>query len=399
MNPSALVIVSIVIALVSAAWAGLLALAEEAPAVSRSLGETVGESGETAISFRAIHLGRLALLLIAGVAASGLIEWQQLPFLVGAGIALITGGFLYMVAEAIPRAVGVLAPDVAGATAPLAGRSAAAFKPLLAISSWVERRVRRLLPGKREADSSEGAMQRDMLLGVFSLDETTVAEVMTPRLDIMAIETNSDWNDAVDVVRRSEHARLPVYTDTLDNVSGILYAKDLVASVAGVKPAPTRWQDLIRPAQFVPESKSLTAQLRDFQRGRGHLAVVVDEFGGTSGLLTLEDTLEEVVGEIRDEYDTDEGPAVEREGDDKFWVDGSVNLDELSALLETNIDDEDVSTVGGFVYAELGRVPRPGEEFRFGSFRVVVEQVVRRRVLRVYFERLHPQESENGGSE
>jgi CBS domain containing-hemolysin-like protein len=114
---------------------------------------------------------------------------------------------------------------------------------------------------------------------------------------------------------------------------------------------------------------------------------VVDEFGGTSGLLTLEDVLEEVVGEIHGEYDREEEPPVTSEGDDRFWVDGTVSLDTLSDALHTDIDHEEVTTVGGLIYSELGRVPRPGEELRVGEFRVVVEQVVRRRIRRVYFER------------
>jgi CBS domain containing-hemolysin-like protein len=139
---------------------------------------------------------------------------------------------------------------------------------------------------------------------------------------------------------------------------------------------------------FVPESKTLSQQLRDFQRGGGHLAIVVDEFGGTSGLVTLEDVLEEIVGEIHDEYDVQEEPEIEREGNDRFWVNGRVTLDDLSATLGARFEHEEVSTVGGLVYAELGRVPRPGEELIIGGFRVVVENVVRRRIHRVYFERL-----------
>jgi magnesium and cobalt transporter len=220
---------------------------------------------------------------------------------------------------------------------------------------------------------------------------------MTPRLDILALDAEAEWREVVELLRRSEHARIPVYADNLDNIIGMLYAKDLVAPLAGAAPVPTRWQDLVRPSQFVPESKLLAAQLRDFQLSPSHAALVVDEFGGTSGLITREDVLEEVVGEIRDEYDEHEKPAVEREGEDKFWVDGSVTLDELAALLGTTVEQDDVSTVGGWVYSELGHVPRPGEEFRFGQFRVVVEQVVRRRIHRVYFERGAPEGPVTGG--
>jgi CBS domain containing-hemolysin-like protein len=180
-------------------------------------------------------------------------------------------------------------------------------------------------------------------------------------------------------------------------VAGCLYAKDLVPAVAGVASVPDRWQALIRPVQFVPESKSLTMQLRDFQRGASHIAVVVDEFGGTSGVVTLEDILEEVVGEIHDEYDVDEQPDIVREGADKFWVDGKITLDELSALLQTDLERPEVGTVGGLVYSELGRVPDPGDEFRLGEFRVVVERVTRRRVRRVYFERATVSDTDQSG--
>jgi CBS domain containing-hemolysin-like protein len=381
-------VAAVVTALVAAAWAALLGLSEESPKVARALADTTPESKDPTTRYRVIHLSRLALLFIAGMAGASAIEWWRHDLLVGLGVASVSVGFLYMVAEALPRAVGVLAPDLAAAAAPTAERTAQVFRPLLAIVSAVERGVRALFPGPRSGDNGFGSAHRDLVMGVFSLGETTVGEIMTPRLDVVALDDRDKWRDVVDVVRRSEHARIVVYTDTLDNVTGILYAKDLVSSVGGITAAPKRWQDLVRPALFVPESKPLTTQLRDFQRGPAHIAVVVDEFGGTAGLVTLEDILEEVVGEIHGEYDVDEGPAIEREGQDKFWIDGGVTLDELSALLETDLEKEDVSTVGGLVYAELGRVPNPGDEFRLGEFRVVVERVVRHRIRRVYFERL-----------
>jgi CBS domain containing-hemolysin-like protein len=130
----------------------------------------------------------------------------------------------------------------------------------------------------------------------------------------------------------------------------------------------------------------LDSQLRDFQRGPTHVAIVVDEFGGTSGLITLEDVLEEVVGEIRDEHDVETPPAIVQDGT-RYWVDGRVTLDELSLVLGRPFERQDVSTVGGLIYLALGRVPRPGEELMLDGFRVVVEQVDRRRVTRVYFEK------------
>ena len=154
----------------------------------------------------------------------------------------------------------------------------------------------------------------------------------------------------------------------------------------GEAAAAARWQDLVRPAAFVPETKTLDSQLRDFQRGPAHLAIVVDEFGGTSGLITLEDILEEIVGEIHDEHDVGEAPSIRRDGD-RYWVDGRVTLDDLSQALGRPFEHPDVSTVGGLVYSVLGRVPRAGDELTLDGYQVVVERVDRRRVTSVLLQR------------
>ena len=378
---------ALVTSLLAAAWVAVLALAEQSPKVARALVDSSPAEAADDVGYRVIHVSRLCLLFVAGVAgAEALALWERSP-LEGFGASLIGMGFLFMIAEALPRAVGALAPEVATAAVPMAERSAAVFRPLMFLTRLVERGVRAVLPNPKGNTRDPLSVQREALLGVFSLSETTVADVMTPRLDVVALDGRSTWPEAVDLVRRGEHARIPVYTETLDRIAGCLYAKDLVPALAGVEPPPERWQAMVRPVQFVPESKALATQLRDFQRGTSHIAVVVDEFGGTSGVVTLEDILEEVVGEIHDEYDVEERPDIEREGSDKFWVEGGVTLDELSALLQTNLERDEVSTVGGLVYSVLGRVPEPGEEFQLEEFRVVVEQVVRRRVRRVYFER------------
>lgn len=379
---------ALLVALGATIWSGLLALADQSPQLSRTLGEPATGAGSAIPLARAFHITRLALLVVGGAAAGTVMTWWLRPLVPAVGSLMITGLLVFMLGDALPRAFGALVPEGAAAMLPAARRSVSPVRPFLAVAVSVDRFIQRLLPARPVAQTGIGSAQRDMLLGVFSLADTTVADVMTPRLDIVAIQTRASWPEVVDTVRRGEHARLPVYRSGLDDIAGILHAKDLVPAVAGAAPIPDPWQELVRPAQFVPESKPLAAQLRDFQRGPGHLAIVVDEFGGTSGLITLEDVLEEVVGEIRDEYDQGEEPAIAREGDEKFWVDGRVTLDDLSQQLGTAIEHEDVSTVGGLIYSELGRVPEPGEELRINGFRVVVEQVLRRRIRRVYFERL-----------
>ena len=244
----------------------------------------------------------------------------------------------------------------------------------------------------RQVVAAEADVSRDeeaLLHGVFSLGDTNVREVMVPRVDIVGIDVTTRWSEAVDRVRSSEHARFPVYDDTLDNVIGILYAKDLLPFVIDDDEPMLGWQTLVRPASFIPTSKPIDVQLRDFKMSRTHIAIVSDEFGGTAGLVTIEDVLEEIVGEIHDEYDVEE-PEVEQEGGRCFWVSGRVSLEELSELLGQNFVQDDVNTVGGLVYEEFGRVPRAGESVVIGAYKLVVERVRGRRVERVYFERVHP---------
>ncbi len=379
-----------VLALVTGAWAGLLVMAQEVAEPGTSSGTVLTQSGRIPLSVRSTRISRLALLFVAGVAASAAVGWSYQPLAVGMGRAAVALGLLYLLGEGLPRSAAVLMPKLAAALAPIARLTLSPFTPLVGMATSIESLIESMLPVPvRSADRFSKA-HRDMLHGVFSLGETTVSEIMTPRLDIMAVDAGADWKAVVEILVRSEHARVLVFSDDLDNVKGVLNAKDLTPAVAGVTDAPGDWREFVRPAQFVPESKVLTAQLRDFQLGKSGLAVVVDEFGGTSGLITLEDVLEEIVGEIHGEYEVDIEPAVEKEGEDRFWVDGRLPLDDLSELLGVVAEREDVTTVGGLVYSELGRVPKPGEELRIEGFRVVVEQIVRRRIRRVYFERMNP---------
>jgi CBS domain containing-hemolysin-like protein len=195
------------------------------------------------------------------------------------------------------------------------------------------------------------------------------------------------WSEVLDRIRSSEHARFPVYEETLDDVTGILYSKDLLAAIVADEEPGGGWLALVRPATFIPISKRIDLQLRDFQSSRTHIAIVSDEYGGTAGLVTIEDILEEIVGEIRDEYDVEE-PEIQQEGASRFWVSGRLPVDELTERLDTDFGIQDVTTVGGLVYELFGRVPRSGETLVHNHVRIVVERVRRRRIERVYFERL-----------
>jgi len=381
----------VVAAVAAVLWAGLLALGEEA-AVGEAL-HTLGDAPPAAARgrvplHRALYVARLALLVLGAVAAAHALGWWQRPLVVGLGTLAIASLLLFVVGDALPRSVARVAPELAEDALPLARRTLAPFGPLLVLLAWADRGLHGLVSTPQPLRPDLGPAQREMLLGVFTLADATVDEVMTPRLDMVGVDVSASRDEVLDVFRSREHTRLPVYDGTPDNLVGILYVKDLVPLVMGLPAGERerRWQELVRPAAIVPETKTLDAQLRDFQRGPSHMAIVVDEFGGTSGLITLQDVLEEIVGEIRDEHDLDAAPAIRQEGE-RFWVDGRAGLAELSAALGRSFEHPDVSTVGGLIYTVLGRVPRAGEELTLDGFRVVVERVDRRRVTRVSFER------------
>jgi CBS domain containing-hemolysin-like protein len=235
-----------------------------------------------------------------------------------------------------------------------------------------------------------------MLHGVFSLGDTQVHEIMVPRVDIVGIERDTPWSEVVDRVRSARHARLVVFDGTLDEVVGILYAKDVLPALLADEEPAGGWRSLVRPALFIPASKSVESQLREFRASRRHLAVVVDEFGGTAGIVTLEDVLELIIGDIQDEGDQ-ESPDVERGEGNRFWVSAGVTLEDLSEVSGHDFRRGDVTTVGGLVLELLGRVPRAGEALSVGGYRLVVERVVRRRVERVFLEPLVTVPEERAG--
>jgi CBS domain containing-hemolysin-like protein len=392
LSQTALLLGGALVALVAGLWAGLLALAEEA-AVGEAL-HTLGDApprtvGSRVPLHRALYVSRLALLVLGAVGASHALGWWEEPW--GRSLLDLAAavGLLFVVGDALPRSVARLAPEVATAALPLARRTLVPFGPLLWLLAWVDKGLHALVAVPRTLQPDLGAAQRDMLLGIFTIADTTVDEVMTPRLDMVAVDVSATTEEVLETFRHSAHTRLPVYDGTPDRIAGVVYAKDLVPLAMGLgeggNGGTARWQDLVRPAFFVPETKTLDSQLRDFQRGPAHLAIVVDEFGGTSGLITLEDILEEIVGEIRDEHDVEAPPAIRRDGK-RFVVDGRVSLNDLSQALGRSFEHPDISTVGGLIYSVLGRVPRAGEELVLDGFRVVVERVDRRRVTRVSLE-------------
>jgi putative hemolysin len=298
--------------------------------------------------------------------------------------------------EGVARDAGYLrAARVVHQLAPVVAVADLVMMPVTWLGGAVERMIGRLLPPANEkqaqrmagaeqfrevvaAEAGVSAAEEEILLGVFSLGDTEVQEIMVPRVDVVGVERTTPWSETLDRIRSSGHARYPVYDETLDEVVGILYAKDLLRAVVS-DVEPDDWTQLMRPASFIPATKPIDQQLRDFKAERTHIAVVVDEYGGTAGIVTIEDVLEEIVGEIRDEHDVEDPPMVQ-EGRDRFWASGRVSLSDLSDLLEHDFQRDDLTTVGGLVYDAFGRVPRAGESTRIDTFRIVVERVRRRRI-------------------
>jgi Mg2+/Co2+ transporter CorC len=380
--------------LVFTLWAAWLSFAAEADAeIPRILADQQQGDGRRLPPARALYVGHLALLVLAGAAAATADTGWSWPPVEAAGRLLLAVLLVWVVGSVLPRVLASVAPDLPPLTRPLALRSLRVMGPLLRAIAWAESRIRLPAP---PLNRESGPARRDMLLGLFSLADMTVAEVMTPRIDIIAVDTAAPRDEVVATLRRSEHARILVYDAHPDSVVGVLYAKDMLARLTEGEDAED-WHTLIRAASFVPEGKTLDRQLRDFQRGPSHIAVVVDEFGGTAGLVTLEDILEEVVGEIQDEYDTDEAQPVVDDGEGHLSVEGGVPLSELEALLAHNFRREDVTTVGGLVLDAFGRVPRSGERIEIDGIDVLVEQVARRRVRRVLVSRPVKVESRSEG--
>jgi putative hemolysin len=242
---------------------------------------------------------------------------------------------------------------------------------------------------QEQHEAVQEGQARELLRNLADFRETMVREVMTPRPDIIAIENTATVDQLLTLFREQQYSRLPVFNDTLDNVVGILFIKDLLQQL---RPGPGLTGPIapfIRPAHFVPETKRVPDLLTEFQRKRLQIAIVVDEYGGTAGLVTVEDLLEEIVGEIRDEYDVEVERIVD-EGQGKFLLSGSVHVEEMATLMKVGVQGQGFETVGGFLLSRLGRVPAVGDHFEVDGLDVEIVETEQRRITRVRMSRLEP---------
>lgn len=236
-----------------------------------------------------------------------------------------------------------------------------------------------------DAGQQEGVLEQDereMIYSIFRLGDTLAREIMVPRIDITALDVQTPFDEAVDEMLKSTFSRLPVYEESIDNILGLLYTKDLLR-VWRQGSQPNSLRDLLRPPYFVPEAKKVDELLAEMQSGRIHMAIIVDEYGGVAGLVTLEDIVEEIVGEIQDEFDqAEELPYQEVEPGEYVFL-GRIDLDDFNEVMKSHLPRDEAETLGGFIYNKVGRVPTSGENLQIDHLLLTVEQVIGRRIRKV----------------
>jgi CBS domain containing-hemolysin-like protein len=247
-----------------------------------------------------------------------------------------------------------------------------------------------------DAGEEEGVIEEEekaMIYSIFQLDQTLAREIMIPRIDLIAFEGNTSLREATDSLLRTGHSRAPVYSSSIDDVIGLIYIKDLLAAWKEDDLDRTV-SELMREAYFVPEAKIVDDLLAEMRARRVHMVIVVDEYGGTAGLVTIEDIVEEIVGEILDEYDYLEELPYQQLQEGEYIFSGGIDLDDVNQITGANVPKEGSETLGGFIYSQLGKVPVPGEIVDAGGLHFVVEEVAGRRIRSIRAEKIESSETE-----
>ncbi len=410
-------VLAIVAVVLMVAIAALLAAAETAiTRVSSARAEALAEDGKkSAVTLRTLidRRGRvlnpilfaaLACQLGAATIVAALADrrWGT-GALFGVFVAELV--IVFIVAEALPKSLTLARPDrTATAIAPVA-RAVSSIAPL----RWFANGVVNVFGSEPEEEDTDGEVSEEELLAlaeeaaasevidederaliesIIEFGDTVVAQVMVPRTDMITVDSTFQVGAGIEVVILNGYSRVPVVGDGIDDVVGIVHAKDLMRSERDHGDA-THVTEVMREARFVPESKRIAQLLREMQAETFHIAIVVDEYGGTAGLVTLEDLIEEVVGEIVDEFDVEQ-PMIERVGTGRLRINGRVPLDDLGDELGVELPDGEWSTVGGLIFNTLGHVPEIGESLDVDGHRFLVERVQGRRIARVLVSALPP---------
>jgi magnesium and cobalt exporter, CNNM family len=346
--------------------------------------------------------------LVAGTLVGVLFEGK----LGGYGVLIGTVGevvVFFVLAEVAPKTFAVQHTESAALRLSGPLWAITSFPPLRALSRLLIWVANVILPGKglkkgpytteedirtmADVAADEEVIEREerrLIHSIFEFGDTVVREVMVPRPDMVGVEADGTVDDALEKAIEAGYSRLPAFGEGPDDILGLVYLKDIIRRTRENGGAHGTLRELVRPAVFVPEQKRVAELLREMQQDKFHMAVVIDEYGGTAGLVTLEDLLEEIVGEIVDEYDV-EAPKVERLPDGGLRVAGGTPIDEVNELLEIELPDTDWDTVGGLMFNLLGHVPIEGETVDFQGLEFRAERVQGRRILTV---RITPKESE-----
>jgi putative hemolysin len=325
----------------------------------------------------------------------------------GIALVVVTGLltiFTIIFGELVPKQIGLAhAERVAMSTSRFIDFLGAVLGPLVGFLTWTTRRISRLFGADVAADErisaeelrliieqggEQGILEAEeeqMIHAVIELGDQRIHEVMVPRIAMVTLTASATTEEAIDKVIEEGHSRIPVYEDTIDEIVGILYAKDLLPFLKNSAGDPPALRTLLRTPVFVPESMSVDDLLHEFQRRKVHIAIVLDEYGGTAGLVTIEDLLEEIVGEIQDEYDEEE-PLIVKLSDDEARIDGRADVDDLAELFDVTLgleDEDEYDTVGGLIYHRIGGVPKPGDQVQVDGLTLTVETTDGRRVGKV----------------
>ncbi len=325
------------------------------------------------------------------------------------GLVSLTSVLLLVVGDRIPTVIGASRPERYAIIAGWAMFNLVRFfAPLILLILRVSGHIAALLGGSSssqlvteeeiktlvDAGQEEGVLEDEEKEMIYSIirffDDTLAREVMVPRIDIVALDIDSTIEEALDLIITEGHSRIPVYRDTIDNIVGSLYAKDLL-KVWRDGQKPESLQSLLREAYFIPESKKASDLLIELQERKTHLVYVVDEFGGTAGILTIEDLVEEIVGEIQDEYDFKEEALYEEVNDTEYIFNARIDLDNVNHLLGVSLPTEESDTLGGYIFEKLGRVPVPGDEITANQVVIRILSVTGRRIRRVNVKKIMPQ--------
>ena len=354
-----------------------------------------------------LHLTRSILrFLMAGLVLIIFVPWNTAssPLIYASLVLLLSGLVIFLLEWLVEGQVASKPETLALRFTPFARVLMFLLSPLLVLPLFLSRKTNGVHDGAGtvteddlkslvEAGQQEGVFEqgeRKMIFSIFRLGDTLVREIMVPRIDVIALDAETPLREAVDIFLESGHSRVPVYQESVDDILGMLYAKDLLR-VWHEGRDQISLSSLLRPPYFVPEAKKVDELLAELQSERVHIAIVVDEYGGVAGLVTLEDIVEEIVGEIMDEYDQSEEVPYQIVADNDYIFLGRVDLDDFNEILGCELPKDEADTLGGLIYSRIGRVPNGGESIQIDGLQLTVELVTGRRIRKVRAQRLSPE--------